>query len=107
MARIKRIRLFPFAKFQAVLVAQVGVIAGILYSFGGLIIDLLVSIGWVSSAETPGLSIGTVLAFGALIGMLIIFGAFGFIAGLLESMPYNLFSGLVGGVEIDLLKSNG
>jgi len=32
---------FSFAKFQAVLVALVGLLAGILYSFGGLIIDAL------------------------------------------------------------------
>jgi len=49
--------------------ALLGLLAGILYSFGGLIIDILVSFGWITSSETPGLSYGTVFAFGALIGI--------------------------------------
>jgi hypothetical protein len=103
MAKIKKIRLFSFVKLHAVIMAIVGLIAGILYSFGGLIIDVLVSIGWVSSAfaSTPGVGFGTVLAFGALIGMPIIFAAFGFIVGLIEAFLYNLFARWFGGIEID------
>jgi len=83
--------------------AYLGLVAGILYSFGGLVIDVLVSIGWISSASaaTPGLSLGTVLAFGALVGMPIIFATFGFILGLVEAFLYNLFTRLFGGIEID------
>lgn len=55
----------------------IGVFLGILYSFGGLILDALVSLELITSDETPGLSYGTVLAFGALIGMPIIFGLIG------------------------------
>lgn len=57
--------------------ATVGLVLGIVYSFGGLLIDSLVSLGWVTSSETSGLSMGTVLAFGALIGMPLIFGMLG------------------------------
>ncbi len=88
MAKIKKIGLLSFAKLQTVILAIVGLIAGILYSFGGLIVDILVSIGWVSTAETPGLSFGTVLAFGSLIGMPIVFTMFGFIAGIIEALLY-------------------
>ena len=35
MAKVKKIRLFPIAKLQAVIMAIVGLIAGILYSVGG------------------------------------------------------------------------
>jgi hypothetical protein len=103
MAKLKRINVPSLAKLQAVLTAFVGLVAGILYSFGGLIIDLLVSIGWMSSASaaTPGLSYGTVLAFGALVGMPIIFAAFGFILGLVEALLYSLFAGWFGGIEFD------
>ncbi len=103
MAKVKKIGVVSFAKLQAVMMAIAGLIAGILYSFGGLIIDVLVSIGWVSSASasTPGLSLGTVLAFGALLGMPIIFAAFGFVVGLIEAVLFNLFSRWFGGIELD------
>ena len=102
MTKVKKIRVLSFAKFQAVLFALLGFLAGVIYSFGGLLIDTLVSIGWVSPAlaSTPGLSYGTVLAFGALIGMPIIFAAFGFMVGLIEAFLYNLFARWFGGMEI-------
>lgn len=62
----------------------VGLLLGILYSFGGLAIDLLVSLGWLSAEtfETPGLSFGTLLAFGALLVMPLAGGLGGLLAGL-------------------------
>ena len=47
---------------------SLGLLLGFLYSFGGLIIDSLVSLDLLSSEtfQTPGLNSGTVLAFGAL-----------------------------------------
>tara|TARA_Y100000310_G_C20628048_1_gene787048 strand:+ start:411 stop:731 length:321 start_codon:yes stop_codon:yes gene_type:complete len=104
MAKLKKLNVPSFAKLQAVLTAFVGLIAGILYSFGGLVVDVLVSIGWLSSASasTPGLSFGTVLAFGALVGMPIIFATFGFILGLVEALLYNLFARRFGGIEMEL-----
>ena len=102
MAKVRRLGVFSFATFQALIMAIVGLIAGILYSFGGLVIDGLVSIGWVAaeSVSTPGLSWGTVLAFGALIGMPVIFSACGFLAGLVEAVLFNQIAGRFGGIEI-------
>lgn len=51
---------------------MLGILLGILYSFGGLIVDLF----------TMGLNYGTLLAFGALIGMPLIFGASGLAVGI-------------------------
>jgi len=101
MKTLNRIKVFSFAKFQAVLMALVGLFAGILYSFGGLIIDGLVSYELMTSEETQGLSWGTVLAFGALIGMPIIFAVVGFLLGIVEAILYNLFAGWFGGLDIN------
>jgi len=101
MKKIKKIGVFSFGKFQAVLGALIGLVCGILYSFGGLIIDVLVTIGWMTSAETTGLSYGTVLAFGALIGIPIIFTIVGFLLGLVEAILYNLLAKWFGGLRID------
>jgi len=99
--RIKKIGKLSFAKFQAFLAALIGLVCGILYSFGGLIIDTLVTLGWITSTETPGLSYGTVLAFGALIGMPIIFAIVGFISGIVTAILYNFYAKWFGGVRID------
>jgi hypothetical protein len=81
----------------------VGLFCGIVYSFGGLLIDILVSLNWLSSEvmETPGLSYGTALAFGALIGMPIIFALAGFVLGIIEGIVYNLFSKWLFGIKIE------
>jgi len=59
------------AKTGARWLAWLGLICGGLYSVGGFFIDLL----------SIGLNGGTVLAFGALIGMPVAFGLVGFVAG--------------------------
>ena len=92
MKKFKKIKILETAKLNTILMALVGLLAGILYSFGGLIIDTLVTRGIITSTETPGLSEGTILAFGALIGMPIIFALNGFIFTIIGAILYNLFS---------------
>lgn len=78
-------KILPTAKRVARWMAYVGLACGVLYSFGGLIYDLL----------TVGLNWGTALAFMALVGMPVLFGAFGFICGAL----YALVVGGIGAVH--------
>jgi len=99
--KIKKLNVISFAKFQAVIGALLGFVAGLLYSFGGFIIDILVSLNWVFTAETHGLSYGTILAFGALIGMPLIGAIAGLILGFLEALLYNIFARLFDGLDID------
>ncbi|MGY8777095.1 MAG: hypothetical protein ACKVIN_03125 [Longimicrobiales bacterium] len=61
-----------FAKWSAYL----GLVCGVLYSLGGVVVDLL----------TMGLNWGTVMAFGALVGMPVAFGVFGFFLGALVAL---------------------
>jgi hypothetical protein len=91
MAKLRRIGVLFLAKLQAVVLGFVGLIAGILYSFGGFFYDLF----------TIGLNGGTALAFLALIGMPLIFATCGFIVGLIEAFLYNLLAGWFGGIEMD------
>ena len=88
----KKINILKTAKLNTIIGAFAGLAAGILYSFGGLIIDTLVTKGLITSTETPGLSEGTILAFGALIGMPIIFAFWGFILTIIGAFLYNLFA---------------
>lgn len=104
MARIKRIGMFSFVKLRVVFMAVIGLAAGIVYSFGGLLVDALVSIGWVSAtaAATSGLSYGTLLAFGALIGMPIIAAVFGLVLGFFEVLIYKLIIHWCGGIDLHI-----
>jgi len=92
MATLKKVGVRSSSKLFAVLMAFVGVIAGILYSFGGAIYDVL---------TTGSINLGTALAFLALIGMPIMFAIPGFIAGAIGAFLYNLVAGWVGGIEMD------
>jgi hypothetical protein len=100
--KIKKINLLSFARFQGVLGALLGLVAGIVYSFGGLVVDTLVTLGWVVITETPGLSYGTVLAFGALVGMPIIGLVAGLAVGFVSATLYNLYAKWFGGIDLDL-----
>lgn len=102
MDKIKRIGIISLAKFQAILGTFIGLACGILYSVGGLIIDLAVTMGWISSTETPGLSLGTLLAFGALIGMPMILMLAGFLLGLVEAVLYNFYAKWFGGLRLTI-----
>lgn len=90
----RRIKIMAFVKFHSVMGLILGLIFGILYSFGGAIIDILVTLEFLSQGtmETPGLSYGTFLAFGALIGMPLIGLAAGFCMGIIEVVLYKIFS---------------
>ena len=88
----RTIDVLNFARLQGVLFALLGVVAGIIYSVGGLVIDTLVTLGWVNTTETPGLSVGTILAMAALFIMPVVFYVCGLIAGLLEAIMFNFVS---------------
>lgn len=92
-------KITQFVLVQTIVMELIGLLAGILYAFGGFLIDALVSLGWITSNETPGLSYGTVLAFGALVGMPVIFATIGFLLGLVEVMLYKIVIFLFGGFK--------
>jgi len=92
MARLRRLGVLFSAKLQAILMAFIGLIAGILYSFGGFFYELF----------TGTLNSGTALAFMALVGMPIVFAAFGLVAGATGALLYNLVAGRFGGLEMDV-----
>lgn len=60
--------------------AALGFVCGVLYAFGGLVYDL----------QTTGVNPGTALAFGALVGMPLLFAAVGFVLGSLGALATRL-----------------
>lgn len=67
--------------------AYVGLVCGVLYSVGGFFVDML----------TIGLNWGTAMAFGALVGMPVIFGAFGFLCGAVIALVARGFNAVARG----------
>ena len=94
MRKARRLRPLSFAKFQAILMAPVGLLAGVLYALGGAVYEL----------ATRNLNAGTALAFLALLGMPIAFAGIGFVAGIAEALLYNIFARWLGGLEVDFVR---
>lgn len=69
-------KILPIAKKLAKVGAYVGLVCGVIYSVGGFFVDLF----------GRGLNWGTAMAFGAIIGMPLIFGGFGFLLGVLIAL---------------------
>ena len=55
----------------------------------------------MTSSETQGLSNGTVLAFGALIGIPIIFLISGYLLAIIEAILYNFSTKWFNGLKLD------
>ena len=91
MNKKNKINPLIFAKFQAILFGLIGLLLGIIYSFGGLILDILVSLNWLDTEETLGLGYGTLLAFGAIIIIPLLGILIGFVTGILEAFLYNIW----------------
>jgi hypothetical protein len=102
MVTIETIGVVSLARTLGALMGLVGLGTGILYSFGGAVIDVLVSYELITTSETPGVSWGTVLAVGALPATPIISGTVGVISGAVVAVLYNSVSKRIGGVEIRL-----
>ena len=92
MVKIKGKDFFFHVKWCTIIFGTIGLILGIIYSFGGLLIDILVTLDIIISTETPGLSYGSILAFGALIVMPILFVIIGFFVGGVGVVPYNIIA---------------
>lgn len=69
-------KILPTATRLARWMAYFGLVCGVLYSVGGLVVDML----------TVGLNWGTAMAFMALVGMPVVFGTFGFLCGALIAL---------------------
>jgi len=102
MKKRNKLNILAFAKFQALLFGLIGLLLGFLYSFGGLILDVSVSMNWFQSEEISGLSYGTFLAFGALILMPLIGILIGFFTGIIEALLYTIWTQWMPSTQINL-----
>ena len=100
--RIKKLGVLSAAKMQGVMGLVIGLIIGVIY---GLIIIAYSLLGASILKGNSSLAVGgggVVVGIIAMIAIPIIYGIIGFIGGAIGALLYNLFAGMVGGVEIEV-----
>jgi hypothetical protein len=81
-------------------------IVGTMYAVLGLIFGALFSVvavlgGFAAGQEGPG-ALGAMFGAAAVVVFPICYGALGFVMSLIGAWLYNVFAGMVGGVEVDV-----
>jgi hypothetical protein len=94
---IKRVGILSVAKIQAAIMAVFGLIIGVIY---GLFFMLF---GAMMMSQTAGGGVSTlVIGLLMMVGIPIMYGVIGFIAGAIGALIYNLAAGFAGGIELEL-----
>ncbi len=93
MRTINRVGVLSVAKVLGALYALLGFIFGAIFTCISLV-------GAVASQSGEGM-FGALFGIAAIIIFPIMYGAMGFIAGLLVGFLYNLIAGQIGGIEIE------
>ena len=85
---------------------QLAKVLGAIYAVIGLIFGCIAALfsmmGGLVAQQSGSGSLGMLFGVGAIIFLPLLYGALGFIGGLIFSMLYNLVAGKAGGIEIDV-----
>jgi hypothetical protein len=102
---IRRFGVWSVAKLYAVIMGAGGLIAGVLFAAAAALGGLA---GAANSSDTAtGLAaggFGALFGVGAIIFLPILYGVMGLICGAIGAALYNLFAGLVGGLEVEVIQ---
>lgn len=77
--------MLQFIKKVTLSFTGIGFFLGFIYAIGGLTFDLLVHYGYINSTATTGLSLGTMVSFGAMLVLPLIFTFIGLVVGIVSS----------------------
>jgi hypothetical protein len=94
---LRRIGVLSAAKITGTVYAVFGLIAGLMFAAISL-----VGAGIAAAGEEPSGALGALFGVGAIVFFPILYGCLGFVFGALSAALYNLFSGMVGGIEVEL-----
>lgn len=104
--KIRKLAILSVAKIYAVMMLVMSLLISIPY---GLIIIVYALFGAGMMGGNAAFAVGgggVVLGIGIMIGLPIFYGVLGFILGALSALVYNIFSGIVGGIEIEVESVN-
>ena len=91
MKKITKIGVLSLAKFTALMYALFGFLAGIFFSVFSLL-----------GIKTEAGNLGHAVGMAAIIVFPILYGALGFVGGLITGFFFNLISNWLGGIEIEI-----
>jgi len=100
--RINKMGVFSVAKMQAVLGLVIGLIIGVIY---GAFIILYSLIGASLVGGDAKLAVGgggVVVGIVVMIAVPITYAIVGFIGGAIGAFVYNIFAGMIGGIEMEV-----
>jgi len=104
--RIRKFGVFSLAKICGLMLLVISLLISIPY---GLIVIIysLFGAGMIGGDAAVALGGGgIVLGIAIMIGLPIFYGVIGFVGGAIAALVYNVFSGMVGGVEIEVESIN-
>lgn len=99
--RIRKLGVLSVAKIYAVMMFVMSLLISIPY---GLFI-MIFGVAMMGSGEKAGFAAGggsIVIGLLIMIGLPIFYGIMGFVLGTISAFIYNIFAGMVGGVEIEV-----
>jgi hypothetical protein len=94
---VRRFGVWSVAKMYGTLLAAMGLLIGLLVACFSL-----VGAGFASQNDQMPAGIAAVLGVGAVVALPIFYGVLGVISGAIGAALYNVFAGMVGGVEVDI-----
>ena len=100
--RIRKLAVLSVAKIQALVLLVVSLLISIPY---GLIIIVYSLFGASMIGGNASFAVGgggVVVGILVMVGLPIFYAIIGFIGGAISALVYNLFSGIVGGIEIEV-----
>lgn len=90
---VKSVGVVSVGRIYAAISAAVGLLIGLFFALAGVV-------GYgISGSDGPGF-LAPLMGVGAVIILPLFYGAMGFIGGLIGALLYNVFAGMVGGVEL-------
>lgn len=104
--RVKKLGVLSFAKMQGVMGLVIGLLIGIIYGVVIILYSLLGASLVSGDAKYAVGGGGVVVGIFAIIGFPIMYAIIGFIGGAIGALVYNVFAGIVGGIEMEVESIN-
>jgi hypothetical protein len=95
---LKRVGVLSAAKISGVMYAAIGLLIGLVMA---AVFSLIPMAARTDETALPGW-LGTMFGVGSVVFMPIFYGVLGFVMGAVGALIYNLFAGMVGGIEVTL-----
>lgn len=92
---VKSVGVASMAKIYGAISGSIGLLVGIMFALASVV-------GAGLSETTEGAIFGPILGVGAIVVFPIIYGVMGLVGGALGAVLYNVFAGMVGGLELDV-----